>query len=347
MTVLVGTEFGESRSKVFRYYEQKKYREALAVAREASKNFPDYDAKTSFWIACLENRLGNHDEAIQSLQRATRRGVWWPPGTLQDSDLDSIRNRPEFRAVEDDCRRLQQQAPKIGKPELMVRVPAGHSDRENWPALVVFHSRGGERPELSAEEWLPVVSTGTILAAPWSSQVGGSDVRCWDDWEISERDVTWTFDELGSKYRLNLDKLVLGGFSQGGALSIYSALKRLVPCRGFVAVAPSDWVRPEEKRATERKEFSEPFASFVKASDCRGLKGAIIIGDKDPFFPKVEQLYALMVERGLDGELLVERGLGHQYPHGFESKLRGAVDFVLGTDAKAEMRPRPLNSTGL
>src|SRR6266516_3160082 len=64
-------------------------------------------------------------------------------------------------------------------------------------------------------------------------------------------------------------------------------------------------------------------------------------------FRKVEQLYALRVERGLDGELLVEGGLGHQYPHGFESKLRGAVDFVLGTDAKAEMRPRPLNSTGL
>ncbi len=249
--------------------------------------------------------------------------------------MDSIRNRPEFRAVEDDCRRLQQQAPKIGKRELMVRVPTGYSDRENWPALVVFHARGGERPELSAEEWLPVVSTGTILAAPWSSQVGGSDVRCWDDWELSERDVKWTFEELGSKYRLSLDRLVLGGFSQGGALSIYSVLKRLVPCRGFVAVAPSDWVRPEEKRATERKELSEPFASFVKASDCRGLRGVIIIGDKDPFYPKIEVLYALMVERGLDGELVVEPGLGHQYPDGFEGKLNRAVDFVLGDAKKA------------
>ncbi len=334
MTVLVGTEFGEYRSKVFRYYEQKKYGEALAVAREASKNFPDYDAKTSFWIACLENRLGNHDEAIQTLQSATRRGVWWPPGTLQDSDLDSIRNRQEFRAVEDDCRRLQQRAPKIVKPELMVRVPTGYSDGRDWPALVVFHARGGERPELSAEEWVPMLSTGTILAAPWSSQVGGSDVRCWDDWEVAERDVKWTFDELEAKYRLDLDRMVLGGFSQGGALSIYSALKRFVPCRGFVAVAPSDWVRPEEKLATERKELSEPFASFVKASDCRGLKGAIIIGDKDPFFPKIQQLYAMMVERGLDGEFLVEPGLGHQYPNGFQGKLKAAVDFALGSGAK-------------
>jgi len=45
----------------------------------------------------------------------------------------------------------------------------------------------------------------------------------------------------------------------------------------------------------------------------------------------------LMVERGLDGELVVEPGLGHQYPDGFEGKLNRAVDFVLG-DAKRATR---------
>jgi len=330
VTVLTDSGFGDYRRRVFRYYEEKKYNEALAVAREAFGRFPESDAMASFWIACLQNRLGHHDEAIQTLQSAIGRGVWWPLAMLQDSDLDSIRNRPEFRTVEEECKRLQQHAPKLAKPELMVRVPTGYSDGRDYPALLVFHARYGKRPEISAEEWLPMLSTGTILAAPWSSQVYASDGRCWDDLELAERDVKWTFDELRTNYRLNLDKLVLGGFSQGGALSIYSTLKRLVPCRGFVAVAPSDWVRPEEKRATERRELSEPFASFVKASDCRGLRGAIIIGDKDPFFPKIEQLYELMVKSGLDGKLVVEPGLGHQYPHGFEGKLNRAVDFALG-----------------
>ena len=335
MTVLADGEFGDYRRGVFRYYEEKRYNEALAVAREAFRRFPESDAMTSFWIACLQNRLGNHDEAIQTLQSAVGRGIWWPTGTLQDSDLDSIRDSPDFRTIEEECKRLQQQAPKIGKPELMVRVPTDYSDGRDYPALVVFHARYGERPEISAEEWLPVASTGTILAAPWSSQMYASDGRCWDDPEVSERDVKWTFEQLGARYRLNPERLVLGGFSQGGALSIYSALKRVVPCRGFVAVAPSDWVRPEEKRATERKELSKPFESFVKASDCRGLRGAIIIGEKDPFYPKIEQLYALMVERGLDGKLVVEPGLGHQYPDEFEGKLNRAVDFVQGDTKRA------------
>jgi predicted esterase len=129
-----------------------------------------------------------------------------------------------------------------------------------------------------------------------------------------------------------LQKAFLSGFSQGAALSIYSVLKRLISCSGFVAVAPSDWVRPEEKPATERNELSRPFASFVRASDCRGLRGVVIVGDKDPFFHKIERLYTLMVERGLDGKLQVEKGIGHEYPQGFDNKLRAAVEFVSGSN---------------
>jgi len=169
-----------------------------------------------------------------------------------------------------------------------------------------------------------------LLAVPWSSQVYASDGRCWDNLESSEKDVSWVFSKLRARYGVNLDRFILGGFSQGGALSIYVAAKKLVPCRGFVAVGPSDWIVPEEKRAVERKGPSAAFASLVRSSDCRGLRGVIIIGDKDPFLSKIEELYALMLERGLDGKLLVEPGLGHEYPEKFGDKLGVAMDFLLG-----------------
>jgi predicted esterase len=325
--------FAEYRRRVFQYYQSKKYGDALAAAQEASQRFPEYDAKTSFWIACILSRLGEHDRAIQTLQSATKRAIWWPADSLQDSDLESIRNRPEFRTIEEDCKRLQQLAPKTANPQLMVRVPTGHSERRESPALIVFHGRGTEHPGISAEDWLPVLSTGTILAAPWSSQVYDLTSRCWDNWELAEQDVKWTFQELRAKHRLDSKRIVLGGFSQGAALSIYSALKGLIPSCGFVAVAPSDWVRPEARRATERSELSEPFAGLVRASNCRGLRGTIIIGDMDPFLSKIEQLYALMVDRGLDGKLQVEKGIGHEYPKGFDNKLREAVEFVSGSDS--------------
>lgn len=57
--------FLDYRNGVFRYYGESRYREALALARKAAAKFPDYDAKTSFWIACLQSRLGNYDAALR------------------------------------------------------------------------------------------------------------------------------------------------------------------------------------------------------------------------------------------------------------------------------------------
>lgn len=329
MTILDESGFAEYRRRVFQYYEEKKYDEALREAREASKRFPEYDPKISFWIACLQNRLGNHDEAILALQSATKRGVWWRADTLRDHDLDSIRDRPEFRTILEDCGRLQLLAPKTAEPALMIRSSSDYTAQRTWPALMSFHARYGERPEISMQEWFPITSSGMIFASPWSSQVYAPDGRCWDDLDVAEKDVKWAFTELSKRYRVDSKKLVLGGFSQGAALSIYSVLKRLIPCAGFVAMASSDWVRPEEKSATERMEPSHAFESFVQATDCRGLRGVVIIGDKDAFFPKVQRLYSLMVGRGLDGRFLVRPGVGHEYPQGFGAMLRDAVNFVL------------------
>lgn len=329
------TEFVDYRNRLFHYYNESRYREALEVARDAAQKFPDYDAKTSFWIACLQSRLGRYDDAVRALQDAVKRRVWWPEEVLRDTDLDPIRDRPEFVTVEAECARLKrEEVNKKASPDLMVRLPTDYNERKNWPVLMVFHQRYGERPELSAAPWLPVLSMGMILAVPWSSQVYAHDGRSWDKPEVSQNDVKWALSKLKSGHKLDSGNVVVGGFSQGGALSIYSVLERIVPCRGFVAVAPSDWVIPEDKPAAERELPSEAFLSLVKASDCRGLKGVIMIGDKDPFYSKIEQLYALMVEKGLDGKLLVETGLGHEYPHGFEDKLRTALDFVLENSTK-------------
>jgi predicted esterase len=326
--------FLDYRNRVFRYYGESRYSEALALAQEAAVKFPDYDARTSFWIACLQSRLGHHDEALRTLHDAVKRSVWWPSEVLRDADLDPIRDKKDFATIEAQSARLRlEHVNKIASPDLMVRVPKGYGEGKDWPALMMLHQRYGERPELSSAPWLPVLSTGMILAVPWSSQVYAHDGRSWDNLEASEKDVKWAFSKLND-YRLDSGNIVLGGFSQGGALSIYSVFKRIVPCRGFVAVAPSDWIIPENKPATERDRPSEAFLSLVEASDFRGLRGVIMIGDKDPFFPKIQQLYNLMVEKGLDGRFQIETGLGHEYPENFGDKLRIALGFVLENRTK-------------
>jgi hypothetical protein len=148
---MTSTGFIDYRNRVFRYYNASRYREALEVAQDAAQKFLDYDAKTSFWIACLQSRFGHYDEAIQSLREAVKRNVWWPAEVFRDADLDPIRDKPEFMTVEVDCPRLRREhMNKKASPDLMVRLPAGYGEGKDWPALMVFHQRYGERQSFQA-----------------------------------------------------------------------------------------------------------------------------------------------------------------------------------------------------
>ncbi len=179
------TTFDDYQTKVFRFYQEKKYSEALKAAIDASKEFPENKARTTFWIACLDSRLGNLDRAVQVLREGVQGGIWWSEDTLRDSDLDPIRTKPEFGAILAECRCLKEKSAKIAKPELLVKSPPGDSTRETWPVLMALHPRYGSPPDQTACEWSSILHRGVGLAVPWSSQVYATDGRCWDTIEIS------------------------------------------------------------------------------------------------------------------------------------------------------------------
>jgi predicted esterase len=321
--------FQDFQTDMFRLYQEKSYSKALSIVTEAAKEFPEKRARTAFWIACLQSRLGNLDQAVQTLREGIQHGVWWSEETLRDPDLDPVRSKPEFASILADCQHLKQKSAKIAKPELLVRSPTGPSKGRLWPVLVVCHQRYGDRPDQTAHEWSSILQNGVGLVVPWSSQVYAQDGRCWDNLDIAERDMLWVYSELKRHPGIDLDRLVLAGFSQGAALAVYLTLKRAFPCRGFIAVAPSDWVVPESKRATERDRPSPAFTSFIQASSGKGFRGQIFIGENDPFLKKIEFLKDEMVHRGLECEYSVEPKTGHEYPDNFDSKLAKSLRFVL------------------
>lgn len=159
-----------------------------------------------------------------------------------------------------------------------------------------------------------------VVALPRSSQPFGSHSRCRDDLTRSEREVVDAYSQLNSSCKLDQEKIILSGFSQGATLAIYLALKRSLPARGFVAIAPASTIIPSH---------SEEFTSFVKAVRNPDSRGWILVGDKDRFFERINVLHSSMKQNGLESEYVIEKGLGHDYPNDFALKLGRALDFVL------------------
>src|SRR2546428_2968869 len=188
--------FQDYRRDVMRLYQEKKYLDALNAAIDASKRFPEDKPKTTFWIACLESRLGNLERAVHVLRESVQQGVWWPVETLLDSDLDPIRTRSEFSLILAECQRLKHESAKVAKPELLVKSPTGPSEAESWPVLVVCHQRYGERPDQTAHEWSSILRNGVGLAVPCSSQGYSPYGRCLANLDNEFRYMAWVHTEL-------------------------------------------------------------------------------------------------------------------------------------------------------
>jgi predicted esterase len=322
--------FPYHRDQIFGLYNDRKYREALAVAFQAKEKFPERRAKTSYWIGCLQSRLGESEEALQTLEKASKDGIWWPDqALLMEPDLEPLQSRPEFKAIIAESQRLKQRALSTAKPGVMVLTPRNYSPEERHSLIIALTLRVGHPGEF-AEHWNGARNQGLLLAVPHSSQPISSEEYCWDDPERSERDVAWAYKQVRDKYNIDPAKVIVAGFSQGAALAIYLTLNRTFPCRGFIAVATSDWVAPEDKPASQRDHPSEAFASFIRAKDVRGLKGVVIMGDKDAFLPKVRMLLKGMNERGFNCKIDVVQNLGHEFPVDFERRLESATNFLRG-----------------
>lgn len=198
-------------------------------------------------------------------------------------------------------------------------TPDDYSPREVRALLIALHPRGEDFQDFT-RLWRHALSKGVVVALPRSSQPFGSHSRCRDDLTRSEREVVDAYSQLNSSCKLDQEKIILSGFSQGATLAIYLALKRSLPARGFVAIAPASTIIPSH---------SEEFTSFVKAVRNPDSRGWILVGDKDRFFERINVLHSSMKQNGLESEYVIEKGLGHDYPKDFALKLGRALDFVL------------------
>jgi len=156
------------------------------------------------------------------------------------------------------------------------------------------------------------------VALPQSSQICYEDGFWWEDREKGKREVLDAFKRVQQDYAFDPHKVVLAGASQGGTLAIELALEGATSARGFLSVVPG-----------LREETLQRLISLLDVAP-EGLHGWIITGEKDYCVDLTRRFHDAAIKRGLSCELVVEPGMGHEFPHDFDTKLPQALAFLLG-----------------
>lgn len=146
-------------------------------------------------------------------------------------------------------------------------IPGGA--RDGAPLVVLLHGRGSDRFDLAglaphvAPEAVVVTPEAPHSGTPWGYGPGWAWYRFMgrnrpepESFEASQRALGEFLAELPSRLPVKTGPLVLGGFSQGGVMSMAYALRnpgaapRVMNFSGFLADHPSVRPTPESVRGT-------------------------------------------------------------------------------------------------
>lgn len=305
------TTFRELTDKMVLLYTERKYADALQLLEQHADRFPEQSARTTFWTMCLLSLNGRSEEVISVFQKGLDAGLWWAGNQFMDSDLDAVRDLPEFKRLASVSQEKYEEARTHIARDQAILLPEGPASGI-YPLLIALHGRNGNK-DAHLEFWEAARQRGWLVVSPQSTQPLFDGAYCWDDPAMGIADVLFSYEQISQKYQIDPKRMIIAGFSQGSGMAIYTALSGKVEARGFIGVA-SFWDKP---------------GSLVPKTDhAKSVRGYFIVGEKDHTLENAQEVRKVLTENSIQFAEEVHPDLGHEFPADFGSSFDKAIDFI-------------------
>jgi len=296
--------------EMFRLYREGQYAQALEFVESRAIAFPEQLARTTFWRVCLLSLCGRKEAALNALEQGLDAGLWWHETQFRDSDLDPIRDLPAFkRLAARSQERWDEILPQV-KPERTVLLPA---DTGPYPLLISLHGYGGNK-DSNLEDWSIACRKGWMVMSTQSRWPLYPGANFWKAAESGIEDILLHLGEVQRNYRIDPERIVIGGFSQGSGMAILAALSPKVPACGFIGVGT--W-------------WGDLDAIDSAAKKAKASRGYFIEGLKDHTLERTREIQAVLKENQIAFEEEIHPDIGHEFPSDFEKSLERALGFLL------------------
>ncbi len=288
---------------------------------EKAFEYARFEPSSRFLLADCRARLGQTDRALAELAKAVEYG--W-------NDVDAIAQlQIDVPSLAGGARLIPiVAAAKVCRAET-IAFYKGSSVKPSEPAplVVVLHGLG-DAPRGNLAYWKEVADNlGLVVVAPYGvTKLGNGMSYAWHrkgsrksadlDVRASKRAIDRAIETVSKEYDVDTDKIVLAGFSQGGALAL-----RLLgddPGRYVGAAAMCTVYESQGDRYWERAARRADFNVYL------------IVGKLDKWFEACKQAYDEMRAAGINVEYVQRDDMGHEIPVDYAQLQTKALRFVLG-----------------
>ena len=157
-------------------------------------------------------------------------GLWWAGQQfIVETDFDPVRELPKFKQLVEESNRKSIEMQDQIQPDRALLLPDDTSGE--LPFLIALHGRNGNK-DSNLEFWEVARRRGWLVLSPQSRQALFEGSYCWDNSEQGLKDILYHVEEITRTYRVDPKRIVIGGFSQGSGMGIYTALSGETGARG-------------------------------------------------------------------------------------------------------------------
>ena len=286
----------------------------IELYKSELEQFPDHLPEMIRDLAYVYLAKGDKENAIAFLSAGLERGYFfglpsW--GTF----VQQLGDNPKFRELLAYNQKLQNIARQSAQPQWVIKLPDGYDPLGSYPLFLSLHGYC-ENIYVMQRFWhAPRLQENFIHAYLQSSQVVDLKNFGWDDNQIAHQEIKQMASEITDQYPVQLDQILVGGFSQGATLSIDLALTQALPLRGFIALCPQnpDSLKPE----------------LLKNVQEMDLRGVILTGENDPSLPNQQEMVRDFEQAHLPHRFEITPGMGHWFPENLSQQLNRALQFLL------------------
>ncbi len=304
--------FQKLTDEMMRLYTDGKYSEAFELVERNADRFPDEIARTTFWRMCLLSMCNRPNDVMSVFQQGLDSGLWWAERQFSlDSDLDAVRDLPEFKRLAAISQEKYLHARAEIKPDRALLIP--EKSDVNLPLLVTLHGRNGNK-DSDLEQWEVARQRGWLVLSPQSAQPIYPGAYCWDESDQGLRDILFHMEDILSACKVDRSRIVIAGFSQGSGMALYAALSGKVPVRGFIGVG-TWWADPAELDSLARQSES--------------LRAYFVTGEKDPTFERIREIQNILRSNNIPFAEEVHADIEHEFPPDFGESFNNAIRFIL------------------
>ncbi|HJS17897.1 MAG TPA: dienelactone hydrolase family protein [Anaerolineales bacterium] len=303
--------FRELTDKLTALYTRSKYAEALELVEQNAPQFPEQSARTTFWRMCLLSLCGRADDTISVFRKGLDVGLWWRNDVFNDTDLNAVRDLPEFRLLMTESQEKYEEERLHIERDHAVLLPERPSSN-GYPLVIALHGRNGNK-DTNLAEWEIARRNGWLVLLTQSTQPLFPASYCWDDSAQGIADLLFYYEQVSRNYSVDPRRVILAGFSQGSGMAIQAALSGKLSVHGFIGIA-SWWADPKELAP--------------QTEEVKRIRGYFIAGEKDHTFERAREIRKALQENQITVAEELHPELAHEFPHDFEQSFDQAIDFI-------------------